>query len=124
MNESRKLRFMQSSRKFIHITWKLQNLIIETNIFQKSSFDDNYFINNVSNLSINNSLSNNIINLDEDEENNEKDVIKNENEELNGDNNLFVRKSTNKILLAKKKIQYTKNFIERELNSLDILPIL
>ena len=94
----------------------------KSNIFQKSSFDDNYFINNVSNLSINNSLSNNIINLDEDEDNNEKDEIKNENEELNGDNNLFVRKSTNKILLAKKKIQYTKNFIERELNSLDILP--
>ena len=94
----------------------------KSNIFQKSSFDDNYFINNMSNISINNSLNNNIINLDEDEENDEKNEIKNANEEINRDNNLFVRKSTNKILLAKKKILYTKNFIERELNSLDILP--
>ena len=87
----------------------------KSNIFEKSSFDDNYFINNISN--INNSMNNNIINLDENEEN---EI--NENEEIKGDNNLFVRKSANKILLTKKKILYTKNFIERELNSLDILP--
>jgi hypothetical protein len=35
--------------------------------------------------------------------------------------NLFVRKSTSKIFLTKKKIVYTKNFIEKELNSLDLL---
>ena len=85
----------------------------KSNIFEKSSFDDNFFINNISN--INN--SNNIINLEENEENEEI-----ENEKIKGDNNLFVRKSANKILLTKKKILYTKNFIERELNSLDILP--
>jgi len=91
----------------------------KSNIFEKSSFDDNYFINtNISNME--NSINNNIINLDENEENGEND--KNSNEEVKGDNNLFIRKSTNKILLTKKKILYTKNFIERELNSLDILP--
>ena len=89
----------------------------KSNIFEKSSFDDNDFINNISNFE--NTINNNSINLDENEEN---DIIKNVKEEVKDDNNLFVRKSANKILLTKKKIQYTKNFIERELNSLDILP--
>ncbi len=92
----------------------------KSNIFEKSSFDDNIFINTTSN--------NNIINLDEndnediDEDNNENNNNKNNNEtEEIKDNNLFIRKTTSKIFLTKKKIQYTKNFIEKELNSLDIL---
>ena len=91
----------------------------KSNIFEKSPFDDN-------NLYINNTTSNNnIINLDENEENSNDEEINNknnmeENEEIK-DNNLFVRKTTSKIFLTKKKIQYTKNFIEKELNSLDVL---
>ena len=93
----------------------------KSSIFEISNFDDNIFINNIS--SLNNSLNNNIINLDENEEENEfdKNINKNINEEMKVDNNLFIRKSTSKIFLTKKKIQYTKNFIEKELNSLDIL---
>ena len=92
----------------------------KSNIFEKSTFDDNYFINNISNINTSINNNNNIINLDENEENDDND--KNSEEDIKGDNNLFIRKSTNKILLTKKKIVYTKNFIERELNSLDILP--
>ena len=93
----------------------------KSNIFEKSPFDDNFFINN-------STSNNNIINLDENENedsmddnmgNNDKNNM-NENEEIK-DNNLFVRKTTSKIFLTKKKIQYTKNFIEKELNSLDVL---
>ena len=93
----------------------------KSNIFEISNFDDNIFINNTP--SLNNSINNNIINLDENEEENEldKNINKNINEEMKVDNNLFIRKSTSKIFLTKKKIQYTKNFIEKELNSLDIL---
>ena len=91
----------------------------KSNIFEKSSFDDNIFINTTSN--------NNIINLDEndnediDEDNNENNNKNNNETEEIKDNNLFIRKTTSKIFLTKKKIQYTKNFIEKELNSLDIL---
>ena len=93
----------------------------KSNIFEISNFDDNIFINNT--LSLNNSFNNNIINLDENEEEKDfdKNINKNINEEMKVDNNLFIRKSTSKIFLTKKKIQYTKNFIEKELNSLDIL---
>ena len=96
----------------------------KSNIFEKSTFDDNFFNNNISNS--NKEINNNTINLDENEENEENEIyddkMKNINDKIKRENNLFVRKSTNKILLSKKKIQYTKNFIERELNSLDILP--
>ena len=90
----------------------------KSNIFDKSLFDENYGNNNILNISNNN----NSINLIEDEENDnvgdappplDNDKIKNDN--------LFVRKSTSKIFLTKKKVVYTKNFIEKELNSLDLL---
>ena len=100
----------------------------KSNIFEKSSFDDNIFFsnNNINNISnINTSINNHIINLEENEDDNDN-VINNKNnninEEIKSDNNLFIRKSTNKIFLTKKKIKYTKNFIEKELNSLNILP--
>jgi len=90
----------------------------KSSIFDKSLFDDN-FNNNISNLNISNTSNNNIINLEE-EENNDNDAGLLDNDKMKNDN-LFVRKSTSKIFLTKKKIVYTKNFIEKELNSLDIL---
>lgn len=86
----------------------------KSSIFDKSLFDDN-FGNNISNLNISNTTNNNIINLEENENNDNNDV------NLLDNDNLFVRKSTSKIFLTKKKIVYTKNFIEKELNSLDLL---
>ena len=86
----------------------------KSSIFDKSLFDDN-FGNNISNLNISNTSNNNIINLEENENNDNNDV------NLLDNDNLFVRKSTSKIFLTKKKIVYTKNFIEKELNSLDLL---
>ena len=76
----------------------------KSNIFDKSTFDET--INLDENMISNNEYNNNI-NI--------------EKEEIKGDNNLFVRKSTSKIFLTKKKIQYTKNFMEKELNTLDVL---
>ena len=90
----------------------------KSSIFDKSLFDDN-FNNNISNLNISNTSNNNIINLEEDE-NNDNDAGLLDNDKIKNDN-LFVRKSTSKIFLTKKKIVYTKNFIEKELNSLDLL---
>ena len=86
----------------------------KSSIFDKSLFDDNFSNINISNLNISNTSNNNIINLEENE-NNDNDV------NLLDNDNLFVRKSTSKIFLTKKKIVYTKNFIEKELNSLDLL---
>ena len=93
----------------------------KSNIFEKSLFDDN-FSNNMSNLNLSNTINNNIINLieeDENNKNNENSNILNNDKIIN--ENLFVRKSTSKIFLTKKKVVFTKNFIEKELNSLDIL---
>ena len=90
----------------------------KSNIFDKSLFDDNFSNNNISNLNISNSINNNIINLKEEDEN-ENDIL-GDNDKIKNDN-LFIRKSTSKIFLTKKKIVYTKNFIEKELNSLDLL---
>ena len=89
----------------------------KSSIFDKSLFDDN-FGNNISNLNISNTTNNNIINLEENENNDNND---NNDVNLLDNDNLFVRKSTSKIFLTKKKIVYTKNFIEKELNSLDLL---
>ena len=74
----------------------------KSNIFDKSLFDEN-FTNNISNLNINNSYNNNnIINLnEEDDKNNQNDNFLS-NEKIQNDN-LFVRKSTSKIFLTKKK---------------------
>ena len=85
----------------------------KSSIFDKSLFDDNF--GNISNLNISNTSNNNIINLEENDNND------NNNANLLDNDNLFVRKSTSKVFLTKKKIVYTKNFIEKELNSLDIL---
>ena len=43
-----------------------------------------------------------------------------DNDKINNDN-LFIRKSTSKVFLTKKKVVFTKNLIEKELNSLDLL---
>lgn len=68
----------------------------KSSIFDKSLFDDN-FGNNISNLNISNTTNNNIINLEENENNDNNDV------NLLDNDNLFVRKSTSKIFLTKKK---------------------
>ena len=92
----------------------------KSNIFDKSLFDDNITNNNISNLNMANSYNNNsIINLnEEDDNNNQNDLFG--NDKIQNDN-LFVRKSSSKIFLTKKKVVFTKNFIEKELNSLDLL---
>ena len=38
MKESRKLRFMLSTRRFMHLAWKLQTLIIETDLLQHAYY--------------------------------------------------------------------------------------
>ena len=89
----------------------------KSNIFDKSLFDENLGNNiTMSNISYNN----NNINLIEEDENNNEGEHPLDNERILTDN-LFVRKSTSKIFLTKKKVVYTKNFIEKELNSLDLL---
>jgi hypothetical protein len=39
MNEGRKLRFVLSARRFVHLTWKIQSEIISTNLLQGAYFD-------------------------------------------------------------------------------------
>ena len=93
----------------------------KSNIFDKSVFDENCTNNNISNLNITSSYNNNnIINLNEDDDNNNDNTNLLNNDKILNDN-LFVRKSTSKIFLTKKKVVFTKNFIEKELNSLDLL---
>ena len=38
VEESRRLRFFMSAQKFMHLTWKLQNLICDTNLLQESYY--------------------------------------------------------------------------------------
>ena len=38
MNEGRKVRFAMSARRFMHFTWKLQKLVIDTNTLQQTYF--------------------------------------------------------------------------------------
>lgn len=39
MKENRRLRFLLSARRFIHLTWKLQKLVCDTNLLQKSYYE-------------------------------------------------------------------------------------
>ena len=87
----------------------------KSNIFDKSLYDEN----NISKLNLNNTFNNNTINIEEENDENNNEALL-DNDKIKNDN-LFVRKSTSKIFLTKKKIVFTKNFIEKELNSIDLL---